>query len=144
MNPNLSQLLKKTIWDNDEFCFKYSVVAQQIMKLTSINEDVAPIPSFTQWVKDLVLLHYCVCCRCSSDPVLLWLWCRPAPAALIWPLAWELPHAQVQPEKEKKNAKKEKSGKVGKMLIIFWIQVKGIWRTLYSGLSIFVYVWKML
>ena len=31
--------------------------------------------------------------RCNLDPVLLWLWCRPAAAALIQPLAWELPYA---------------------------------------------------
>lgn len=29
----------------------------------------------------------------SSDPPLLWLWCRLAAAALIQPLAWEVPHA---------------------------------------------------
>ena len=27
--------------------------------------------------------------RCSLDLALLWLWCRPAAAAPIWPLAWE-------------------------------------------------------
>ena len=31
--------------------------------------------------------------RRSSDPELLWLWCRPAAAALIGPLAWEPPCA---------------------------------------------------
>ena len=31
--------------------------------------------------------------RCGSDPALLWLWCRLAAAALIGPLAWELPYA---------------------------------------------------
>ena len=30
--------------------------------------------------------------RRSSDPRLLWLWCRPAAAAPIWPLAWERPY----------------------------------------------------
>ena len=34
-----------------------------------------------------------VVCRCGSDPELLQLWCRPAAAAPIWPLAWELPYA---------------------------------------------------
>ena len=29
----------------------------------------------------------------SLDPPLPWLWCRPAPVALIQPLAWELPYA---------------------------------------------------
>ena len=31
--------------------------------------------------------------RCSLDPVLLWLWHRPAAAALFQRLAWEHPHA---------------------------------------------------
>ena len=31
--------------------------------------------------------------RCSSDLVLLWLWCRPAAVALTRPLAWDLPYA---------------------------------------------------
>ena len=35
----------------------------------------------------------CVGCRCGWDPALLWLWCRLAAAALIQPLAWELPYA---------------------------------------------------
>ena len=30
---------------------------------------------------------------CGLDPALLWLWCRMAAAALIRPLAWELPYA---------------------------------------------------
>ena len=42
--------------------------------------------------------------RCGSDLALLWLWHRPAAAALIRPLAKELPHAQVQPQKEKENS----------------------------------------
>ena len=29
--------------------------------------------------------------RCGSDPVLMWLWCRPAAAAPIELLAWEPP-----------------------------------------------------
>ena len=32
-------------------------------------------------------------CRHGSDPLLLWLWCKPAAAALMQPLPWELPHA---------------------------------------------------
>ena len=34
--------------------------------------------------------------RCSLNPELLWLWlwCRPAAAALIRPLAWEPPYAE--------------------------------------------------
>ena len=42
-------------------------------------------------------------CRCGSDPVLLWLWCRPAATALIPPLAWELPYGAGAAIKKKKN-----------------------------------------
>ena len=31
--------------------------------------------------------------RQGSDPLLLRLWCRPAVAATIQPLAWEIPYA---------------------------------------------------
>ena len=47
--------------------------------------------------------------RRSSDPVLLWLWCRPAATAPIRPLAWELPYAmgaalkKIKRKKEKDN-----------------------------------------
>ena len=42
--------------------------------------------------------------RRSSDPELLWLWCRPAATALIRPLAWEPPYAtSVALEKTKKK-----------------------------------------
>ena len=62
------------------------VVAQQVMKPTSIHEDASSVPG---------LAHVAV--SCSSDPTLLWLQCRPAAVALIQPLAWELHMPQVQP-----------------------------------------------
>ena len=50
--------------------------------------------------------------RYGSDPVLLWLWCRPVAAALIRPPAWELPYAVgVALEMEKKKKKKKKKDK---------------------------------
>ena len=36
----------------------------------------------------------------SSDPVLLWLWHRPAATAPIGPLVWEPPYAMVRPYKD--------------------------------------------
>ena len=46
------------------------------------------------------------------DPKLMWLWHRLAAAALIGPLAWELPHAlgvalKSKKEKEKKKKKRK-------------------------------------
>ena len=48
--------------------------------------------------------------RCGSDPVLLWLWCRPAATAPIGPLAWEPPYAMgvaLEKAKRQKDQKKE-------------------------------------
>ena len=50
--------------------------------------------------------------RHSMDLLLQWLWCRPAAAALIRPLAWELPYAMgVALKKDKKREKKEERKK---------------------------------
>ena len=59
---------------------------------SSIHEDVGLILGLSQWV---------------GDPVLLWLWCRPAATAPILPLAWEPPYvvgmALKKNEKKKQN-----------------------------------------
>ena len=53
-------------------------------------------------------------CKWGSDPVLLWLWCRPAAVALILPLAWEPPYAAGAAIKnEKKKKKKSHGGRLG-------------------------------
>ena len=46
--------------------------------------------------------------RCGSDPVLLWLWCRPAAVAPIQPLAWEPSYVMGAALKRQKERKKER------------------------------------
>ena len=53
-------------------------------------------------------MTYGVGCRCSSDPELLWLWCRPAAAAPIRPLDWDSPCAPGAAVKRKKKEKDKK------------------------------------
>ena len=45
--------------------------------------------------------------RCGSDPALLRLWCRPAAAAPIRLLAWELPYASGAALKGQKTKKRK-------------------------------------
>ena len=49
--------------------------------------------------------------RHGSDPVLLWLWCRPAAVAPTGRLAWELPYAAGMALKSKKRKTEEKVAK---------------------------------
>ena len=46
--------------------------------------------------------------RGGSDPVLLWLWHRPAAVALMKLLAWELPYAVGMALKSKQTNKQKK------------------------------------
>ena len=48
-------------------------------------------------------------CRGSSDPVLLWLWCRLAATAPIQPIAWELAYATGVALKRLKKKNKSKN-----------------------------------
>ena len=48
-------------------------------------------------------------CRRSSDPALLWLFSRLATAAMIQPLAWELPYAAGTALKKSKKQNKTKN-----------------------------------
>ena len=68
-------------------------MAQLLTNLTRIHKDVDLIPGLAQWEGSSVAVSCGVGCRCSSDPALLWLWCRSEAAAPIPPLAWEPPCA---------------------------------------------------
>ena len=48
-------------------------------------------------------------CRRSLDPVLLWLWHRPAATALIGPLAWEPPYAAGAAQEIATTTKRQKN-----------------------------------
>ena len=101
------------------------IVAQQVKNLTV---------SMRMWVQSLALLSglriwrchnlqctnapriLCCCgcvigCRHSSDLALLWMWRRLAAAALIQPLAWELPYATGVAVKRRKKEKTNKETK---------------------------------
>ena len=56
--------------------------------------------------------------KCGLDPLLLWLWCRPAAAALIW-LTPSLGTSICHRYSHKKKKKKEASGS---SLVAQWVK----------------------
>ena len=74
-------------------------------RLASMRTQVQSL-GLAQWVKDLALpMSHGVGHRRSSNPALLWLWCRQAAVALVRPLVWEPPYATdaALKKKAKKN-----------------------------------------
>ena len=59
--------------------------------------------------------------RCSSDPAVLWLWCRPVVTAPVGPLAWDPPYAMGAAIK-----KKTKRPKKLFLSIYFWAAINVI------------------
>ena len=71
----------------------------------SVPDNTSLIHGLAQWVKDLALPQAAVGHRYSSDPVLPWLWYRPAAAALMESLGLELPYATGVGLKKKEEKK---------------------------------------
>ena len=88
-------------------------MAQWLMNPTRNHEVSGLVPALAQWVKRSGVAVSCgVDHRCSSDLVLLWLWCRLIAVALIRPLAWETPYAVGAALKAKKKKSSLKTKKI--------------------------------
>ena len=71
--------------------------------------------------------------RCSSDLVLLWLWCRPAATVLIRPLSITPQVLALKRKKEKK--KKKRLNKIG-WVCLFSLFLEGLSKTQPISLSL--------
>ena len=84
-------------------------MAQWLTNPTRNYEVAGSVPALAQWVKGSGVAMSCgVGCRHGLDPMLLWLWRRPAATAPIRPLAWEPPYAAGAAQEMAKRQKKKK------------------------------------
>ena len=90
-DKNIPQILAINIQRNRCFCHGSAVTNP-----TSILKDAGLIPGLTQWHWSGIAMSCGIGRRWVLDLALLWMWYRPATAALIGPLAWELPYATVE------------------------------------------------
>ena len=74
------------------------------MNLTNVHKYGYLIPGLSGLGSSIVV-SCPIGCRCSADLALLWLRHRPAAAALIQLIPWELPHALKRPKKKKEKKK---------------------------------------
>ena len=77
---------------------------QKRIQLVSMRMWVQPLP-LLNGLRSGIAMSYGIGCRRSSDPALLWLWCRPA-AVAQW-VGWESPYAMgaaLKKKNKKKNA----------------------------------------
>ena len=85
-------------------------MAQWLTNPTRNHEVVGLTPGLTQWVKESGVAMSCgIGGRRGLDPVLPWLWCRPAAPAAIRPLAWEPPYASDAALEKTKTNKQTKN-----------------------------------
>ena len=86
------------------------------MNPSSSHEDVGFTAGLAQWVRESGVAVSCgVGRRCDLDPVLLWLWRRPAATALIRPLAWEPPICHRSGPRKGKKKKYQNASKPKKV-----------------------------
>ena len=95
----------------------------------SLLEDAGLTPSLPRWIKDPACHSHSnmeskpegIGRRCGPDPMLLWLWCRPAAAGAVQLLSKELPYATSAAIKDKNKRISPSKGRKMKRHILYRI-----------------------